>query len=40
MAVHNLYRQILEFLNVYNFKIEFEKTHNGGERHIVVRKQL
>ncbi|MGC2427065.1 MAG: FkbM family methyltransferase [Nitrososphaeraceae archaeon] len=36
----NLYRQIVEFLNVYNFKIEFEKTHNGGERHIVVRKQL
>jgi FkbM family methyltransferase len=36
----NLYRPIIEFLNLYNFKIEFEKIHDGGERHIVVRKQL
>jgi Methyltransferase FkbM domain len=35
----NLYRPIIEFLNLYNFKIEFE-NHDGGERHIIVRKQL
>src|ERR687889_2899131 len=36
----NLYRQILEFLRLYNFKIEFEKSHDGGEKHIILRKQL
>jgi FkbM family methyltransferase len=36
----NLYRPIVEFLNLYNFKIEFEKSHHGGEKHIIVRKQL
>jgi hypothetical protein len=35
----NLYRPILEFLNLYNFKIEFEMSHDGGEKHIIVRKQ-
>jgi FkbM family methyltransferase len=35
----NLYRPIVEFLNLYNFKIEFEKSHHGGEKHIIVRKQ-
>jgi hypothetical protein len=35
----NLYRPIVEFLKLYNFKIEFEKSHNGGEKHIIVRKQ-
>ncbi len=35
----NLYGPILEFLNIYNFKIEYEKIHDGGERHIIVRKQ-
>jgi FkbM family methyltransferase len=35
----NLYRKIAEFLgSCYNFKIEFEKIHDGGERHIIVRK--
>jgi FkbM family methyltransferase len=37
---NNFYRPIVEFLNLYNFKIEFEKIHDGGERHIIVRKQL
>jgi FkbM family methyltransferase len=37
---NNFYSPIIEFLNLYNFKIEFEKTHDGGERHIIVRKQL
>jgi FkbM family methyltransferase len=35
----NLYRPIVEFLNLYNFKVEFEKNHDGGEKHIIVRKQ-
>ena len=45
IEVHNLsdgtalYRPIVEFLNLYNFKIEFEKSHEGGEKHIIVRKQ-
>jgi FkbM family methyltransferase len=32
------YKPILEFLSVYNFKIEFEKTYQNGEKHIIVRK--
>jgi FkbM family methyltransferase len=36
----NLYRQIVEFLNVYNFKIEFENTYESGEKHVIVRKNL
>ena len=35
----NLYRPIVDFLKSYNFKIEFEKSHEGGEKHIIVRKQ-
>ena len=35
----NLYMKIVEFLgSCYNFKIEYEKIHDGGERHIIVRK--
>jgi FkbM family methyltransferase len=33
------YRPILEFLNSFNFKIEFEKTYDSGEKHIIARKQ-
>jgi Methyltransferase FkbM domain len=32
------YKPILEFLNLYNFKIEFEETYENGEKHIIVRK--
>jgi FkbM family methyltransferase len=32
-------RPILEFLSLYNFKIEFEKTYVTGDKHIIVRKQ-
>ena len=32
------YRPILEFLNLYNFKIEFEKTYGTGDKHIILRK--
>jgi FkbM family methyltransferase len=35
----NLYREIIDLLNNYNFKIEFEKIYEGGERHVIVRKQ-
>src|SRR5215213_3257996 len=34
------YRPIIEFLRLYNFKIEFEKSNKNGDwRHIVVRKE-
>jgi FkbM family methyltransferase len=32
------YRQVVEFLNVYNFKIEFENTYESGDKHVIVRK--
>jgi FkbM family methyltransferase len=32
------YKPIVEFLNLYNFKIEFEKTYENGEKHIIARK--
>ncbi|HET9805697.1 MAG TPA: FkbM family methyltransferase, partial [Nitrososphaeraceae archaeon] len=35
----NLYNPIMDLLKTYNFKIEFEKIHEGGERHLIVRKQ-
>ena len=40
IEVHGLdnYRPILEFLRLYNFKIEFEKTYESGEKHIILRK--
>jgi FkbM family methyltransferase len=34
----NLYEPIKEFLNSYNFKMDFEKVESSGERHIIVRK--
>jgi FkbM family methyltransferase len=34
----NFYTPIVEFLSSFNFKIEFEKTYEGGEKHIIVRK--
>ncbi len=35
----NLYQPIMDLLNNYNFKIEFEKIYSTGERHLIVRKQ-
>jgi FkbM family methyltransferase len=35
----NLYEPIMELLNQYNFKKEFEKVHESGERHLIIRKQ-
>ncbi len=33
-------RQVVEFLNAYNFKIEFENTYESGDKHIIVRNQF
>jgi FkbM family methyltransferase len=44
IEIHNLslgmnqYKPISEFLNSYHFKIDYEKTYEGGERHIIARK--
>ena len=35
----NNYRPVVEFLNSFNFNIEFEKTYESGDKHIIVRKQ-
>ena len=32
------YRPLVEFLSSYNFKIEFEKTYETGDKHIILRK--
>jgi len=32
------YKPIVEFLNGYNFKVQFEKTYEHGEKHIIARK--
>ncbi|HET9806514.1 MAG TPA: FkbM family methyltransferase, partial [Nitrososphaeraceae archaeon] len=34
----NHYKQIIDFLKPYNFKIEFEKIYESGERHMVTTK--
>src|SRR5919112_3966830 len=34
----NNYRPLVEFLSSYNFIIEFEKTYETGDKHIVLRK--
>jgi FkbM family methyltransferase len=34
----NLYENIIALLKTYNFKIDFEKIHEGGERHVIMRK--
>ena len=45
IEIHNIsegknhYQSIIDLLNNYNFKIEFEKVYDNGERHIIVRKQ-
>lgn len=35
---YNLYGPILEFLKSYNFNLEFEKTYDGGEKHVLLKK--
>jgi FkbM family methyltransferase len=44
IEIHNLgngktlYQPIMDLLNNYNFKKEFEKIHSTGERHLIVSK--
>jgi FkbM family methyltransferase len=41
VEIHGLdnYRPVIEFLNIYNFKIEFERSNKNGDwRHIIARK--
>jgi FkbM family methyltransferase len=46
IEIHNLsngtnyYGPIIELLHSFNFKIEFEKTHDGGEKHVIAKKHL
>jgi FkbM family methyltransferase len=45
IEVHNIskgrnhYQSIMDLLHNFNFKIEFEKIYENGERHIIVRKK-
>ena len=34
----NNYRPLIEFLDSYNFSIELEKSYEGGDKHLIVRK--
>jgi FkbM family methyltransferase len=34
-----LYEPIIQFLSLYNLKIDFEKTYASGEKHVIARKQ-
>ena len=36
----NMYEPIVHFLNEYNFKIDFEKTYESGEKHVIFRKDF
>src|SRR5215211_2923344 len=40
IEVHGLnnYRPVVEFLSLYDFKIQFEKSHYSGDKHIILRK--
>jgi FkbM family methyltransferase len=37
-AGNSLYKPVREFLSLYNLKIDFERTYEGGERHLIARK--
>ena len=45
IEIHNLddgktlYQPIMDLLNNYSFKKEFEILHEGGERHVILYKQ-
>lgn len=36
----DLYKPIVELLRSYNYKLEFEKSHENGTKHIIMRKSL
>jgi FkbM family methyltransferase len=35
----NLYKEIVNFLENFNFKLDFEKTYASGEKHIILQKK-
>ncbi len=35
----NFYKEIIDLLGNFNFKIEFEKTYESGEKHVIIRKR-
>jgi Methyltransferase FkbM domain len=37
-GISSLYKPIMELLNSYNFKVDFEKSYEWGDKHIIVRK--
>jgi hypothetical protein len=44
IEVHNVHahhhRVIIELLSSYNFKVEFQKSYNSVEKHIILRKSV
>src|ERR671932_686799 len=36
----NVYRPIMDLMEKYNFKIEFENTWPNGEKHVILHKQV
>ena len=36
----NLFEEIMKLLKNYGFKLKFERIHDGGERHIIVTKEI
>ncbi|HET9806512.1 MAG TPA: hypothetical protein VFP49_06370, partial [Nitrososphaeraceae archaeon] len=35
----NLYKPIIDLMEKYNFKIEYENTYVSNEKHIILHKQ-
>jgi FkbM family methyltransferase len=36
----NVYRPIMDLMEKYNFKVEFENTYDSGEKHVILHKQV
>ena len=34
----NFYKEIVDFLGNYNFKIDFEKAYESGEKHVLLQR--
>jgi FkbM family methyltransferase len=34
------YKPLVDFLVFYNFRIEFEKTYDSGDKHVILRKKV
>src|SRR3954468_12931795 len=35
----NFYKEIVDFLGNYNFKIDFKKAYESGDKHVIVKKR-